>query len=227
MPAGPCRRPSRPPASHREAGEQLLRVPPLGRRARDHRAVLRLTVRERGAGPPRTRQTLNVPCQPDRRLADADRGPAARRARRSAATGGTARQNDRARRRPQPGPGQRQHRPAREPAGGPAERLLAGPAPAAGSGRSSTRQVSSASRRHRAATADRSNARAAARSAQRPAPPPARVGVADPERAAVPGAEQLARTARPAVRRSRTPVDRHPQQRRGHRAPAAPATRAA
>ena len=68
------------------------------RRARDHRAVLRLTVRERRPGPSRcaTRSPCPASRSAPRRCRTGRAGPARRAA--SAATGGTARQNVSARR---------------------------------------------------------------------------------------------------------------------------------
>src|SRR3954471_19810156 len=80
--ASSLRLPSLTPAQHRpvtadlangEPGEQFLGVPPVGAGTHDHRAVLRLTVREPGQVrriPPHAYRALPA----DRRLTDAETG---------------------------------------------------------------------------------------------------------------------------------------------------------
>ena len=218
MPAGPCRRPSRSAAStanransssayHRSGGVRVTR------------RGARVTVRERGAGP-RSPQTLTVPCQPERRLADADRRPQPGAACRSAATGGTARQNDRRRAAAAgpgsaPAPGRRgPRRPApRRPNGSRPDHRPGWSAGAAPPARSPRRAAATGPRPRRRRTP---GPRAGGPDDQRR--PPGQVGVAGPERAAGPGAEQLGEP-HAGCRPHRPPVDRHPHQRRGHGAP--------
>jgi hypothetical protein len=117
-------------AAHREPGEQLLGIPPIGRGARDHRTVLRLTVREpvrSAAVPPQADRALPA----DRRLADAEPG---QQAGRRGELPGHRRDRPPERqgpRRAQPGPGQREHH-AVGAAPRRAERGPPGPAAAAG-----------------------------------------------------------------------------------------------
>ena len=233
VPSGPSRSPPghrpRPRTAKRaNSSSAYHRSAPVSRRRRPVRRAGGTRTPRRSAA---SRHRLTVPCQPERRLADAERGPAAR-ARRAGRRppAAIARQNGGRPAGPQPGPGQRQHR-ARRRGRRPGRRTAAGPdhrpGCAAGAGRAGT--DARAIRAQARPTGESSKPAAAAGASQHgQRRPPGQVGVARAEAGAGPGAEQLGEphAGQCAAAGARSPAIR-PQRRRGTARRGAPATRAA